>query len=120
MAIFFALKYAYMRFVFRVSAPADNLHRPPFYILFSLFMLSILHGASILKVLCILSINYLIAKATGGTRLAIPATWLFNGGMLVANEWYEGYTFATLHPGLVFLVRPVSAFFVALLTVLIG
>ncbi|KAH9991748.1 MBOAT-domain-containing protein [Russula vinacea] len=103
MAAFFALKYAYMRPFLRISAPADNLHRLPFYILFSFVMLSILHGASILKVLCILSLNYVIARATGGTRLAIPATWLFNSGVLLANEWYEGYTFGTLHPGLAFL-----------------
>jgi len=68
-------------------------------------MLSILHGASILKVLIILSANYALANATGGTRLAVPVTWLFNGGVLVANEWYEGYAFASLHSGLGFLVR---------------
>ena len=110
MAAFFALKYAYMRPVLRVSAPTDNLHRLPFYVLLSLLMLTILHGASILKVVCILSINYVIAKATGGTRFAIPATWIFNGGVLLANQWYEGYTFATLHSGLAFLVRPESTF----------
>lgn len=110
MAAFFALKYAYMRPVLRVSAPTDNLHRLPFYVLLSLLILAILHGASILKVVCILSINYAIAKATGGTRLAIPATWIFNGGVLLANEWYGGYTFATLHSGLAFLVHPESTF----------
>jgi protein-cysteine N-palmitoyltransferase HHAT len=110
MAAFFALKYAYMRPVLRVSAPTDNLHRLPFYIILSLLMLAILHGASVLKVVCILSINYAIAKATGGTRLAIPAAWIFNGGVLLANEWYEGYTFETLHSGLAFLVRPESTF----------
>ena len=120
MAAFFALKHAYMRPFLRISAPADNLHRLPFYILFSFVMLSILHGASILKVLCILSLNYVIARATGGTRLAIPATWLFNSGVLLANEWYEGYTFGTLHPGLAFLVRPASAFFLVLLTIQVG
>ncbi len=108
MAAFFALKYAYMRPVLRASTPTDNLHRLPFYILSSLLMLAILHGASILKVVCILSINFAIAKATGGTRFAIPATWIFNGGVLLANEWYEGYTFETLHSGLAFLVRPES------------
>lgn len=108
MAAFFALKYAYMRPVLRVSAPANNLHRLPFYIIVSFLMLSILHGTSILKVICILFINYAIAKAAGGTRLAVPATWIFNGGVLLANEWYEGYTFATLHSGLAFLVRAES------------
>ena len=119
MAAFFALKYAYMRPVPRVSSPTDNLHRLPFYILLSLLMLSILHGASILKVVCILSINYAIAKATGGTRLAIPVTWIFNGGVLLANEWYEGYTFATLHSGLAFLVRHESTFSYDFLMVLV-
>jgi len=103
MAAFFALKYAYMRPVLRGSTPADNLHRIPFYILFSLLMLTILHGASILKVLFILAVNYVLCRATGGTRLAIPATWLFNGGVLLANKWYEGYAFADLHPGFEFL-----------------
>jgi len=73
-------------------------------------MLAILHGASILKVVCILPINYVIARATGGTRFAIPATWIFNGGVLLTNEWCEGYTFETLHSGLAFLVRPESTF----------
>ena len=104
MAAFFALKYAYMRPVLRGSSPADNLHRIPFYILVSLMMLTILHGASILKVLFILAVNYVLGKSTGGTRLAIPATWLFNGGVLLANKWYEGYAFANLHPGFEFLV----------------
>lgn len=104
MAAFFAFKYAYMRPVLRGSTPADNLHRIPFYILFSLLMLTILHGASILKVLLILAVNYVLCKVTGGTRLAIPATWLFNGGVLLANKWYEGYAFADVHPGFEFLV----------------
>ena len=123
MSAFFALKYAYMRPVLRGSAPADNLHRIPFYILFSLLMLAILHGASILKVLFILAMNYVLTKMTGGTRLAIPATWLFNGGVLLANEWYEGYTFVTLHPGFAFLVSPASLFSCSVakaLTTLIG
>ena len=67
-------------------------------------MLTILHGASVLKVLIIISVNYALVKATGGTRLAVPVTWLFNGGVLLANEWYEGYAFANLHSGFAFLV----------------
>ncbi|KAI9453325.1 MBOAT, membrane-bound O-acyltransferase family-domain-containing protein [Lactarius psammicola] len=103
MAAFFALKYAYTRPILRDSSPTNNLHRVPFYLIFSLLMLTVLHGASVLKVLVILSANYVLAKATGGTRLAVPVTWLFNGGVLVANEWYEGYAFASLHSGFAFL-----------------
>ncbi|KAI0247695.1 MBOAT-domain-containing protein [Lactifluus subvellereus] len=105
MAAFFALRYAYMLPIFRGSTTADNdnLYRLPFYTLFSLLMLAILHGTSILKVFLILSMNYALAKAMGGTRFGVPLTWLFNSGVLLANEWYEGYAFASLHPGLAFL-----------------
>ncbi|KAF8273494.1 MBOAT-domain-containing protein [Lactarius quietus] len=103
MAGFFALKYTYMRPILRDSSPTNNLHRIPFYLIFSLIMLTILHGASVVKVLIILSINYALAKATGGTRLAVPVAWVFNGGVLLANEWYEGYAFASLHSGFAFL-----------------
>jgi protein-cysteine N-palmitoyltransferase HHAT len=111
MAAFFALRYAYMRPIVHTSTAVNNLYRRPFYISFSLLMLATLHGTSILKVLLILSLNYALAKATGGTRLSIPVTWLFNGGVLLANKWYEGYAFANLHPGLALLVshRPALA-----------
>jgi hypothetical protein len=105
MAAFFALRYVYMRPIVHTSAPVNNLYRRPFYILFSLLMLATLHGTSIFKVLLILSLNYALAKATGGTRFCVPVTWLFNGGVLLANKWYEGYAFADLHPGLALLVR---------------
>ena len=105
MATFFALKYAYTRPIFRGSSPpTNNLHRVPFYLIFSLLMLIILHGASVLKVLIILSANYVLAWATGGRRFAVPVTWIFNCVVLLANEWYEGYSFASLHSGFAFLV----------------
>jgi protein-cysteine N-palmitoyltransferase HHAT len=102
---FFALRYVYMRSIIHGSTPVNNLYRLPFYLVFSLLMLGILHGTSILKVLVILSLNYALAKATAGTLLCVPVTWLFNGCVLLANEWYEGYKFANLHPGLSLLVR---------------
>ena len=58
-------------------------------------MPSILHGANALKVLIILSVNYALAKSTGG----VPVTWLFDVGVPRRNEWYEGYAFANLHSG---------------------
>ncbi|KAI0293499.1 MBOAT, membrane-bound O-acyltransferase family-domain-containing protein [Multifurca ochricompacta] len=100
---FFILKYAYMRPITNGSVPANNLYRLPFYLLFSVLMLTILHGSSILKLLFILSVNYALTKATGGTRLAVPVTWLFNSGVLFLNERYEGYAFGSLHPGFAFL-----------------
>ncbi|KAH8986223.1 hypothetical protein EDB86DRAFT_3082942 [Lactarius hatsudake] len=91
MATFFALKYAYIRLILRDSSPTNNLHRIPFYLIFSLLMLIVRRA------------NYGLAKATGGTQLAVPVTWLFNDEVLFANEWYGGYAFASLHSGFTFL-----------------
>ncbi|KAH9070807.1 hypothetical protein EDB83DRAFT_2580159 [Lactarius deliciosus] len=104
MAAFFALNYADILPILRDSSPTNNLHHIPFYLIFSLLMLTVLRAASIIKVLIILSANYALAKATGGTRLAVPVTWLFNGGVLLANDWYGGYAFASLHSGFTFPV----------------
>ena len=92
-----------MRHIHRGSSPANNLHNVPFHLIFLLSMLTALHGASILKVLVILPTKYAFAKATSGTRLAVPVKWLFDGGVLLANEWYEVYPFANLHSGFAFL-----------------
>ncbi|KAH9029882.1 hypothetical protein EDB85DRAFT_2074429 [Lactarius pseudohatsudake] len=78
MAAFSPLKYVYTRPILRDSSPTNNLHRIPFYLIFTLLMLTVLHDASIIK-------------------LAVPVTWLFNDGVLLANEWYGGYAFASLH-----------------------
>ncbi|TFY56821.1 hypothetical protein EVJ58_g7407 [Rhodofomes roseus] len=63
-------------------------------------MLAGLHGASVLKVLLILTGNYAIAKVTKGSKLNPLLTWIFNGVVLFANERNEGYRFAALHPSL--------------------
>ncbi len=39
-----------------------------------------------------------------GHGLPFRSRWLFNGSVLAANEWYEGYAFASLHSGCAFLV----------------
>ena len=67
-------------------------------------MLCVLHGASALKIFVILSINYVLARAGGGRKWAVLATWVFNGGILFLNEWYHGYTFYALLPSLATLV----------------
>ena len=69
-------------------------------------MLTILHGTSILKVICILPINYATAKGDMWdmgcyTRDVDTIQWR----ELLTNE---GYAFAMLHSRLTFLVRPES------------
>ncbi|CAL3972291.1 unnamed protein product [Diplocarpon coronariae] len=62
---------------------------------FALVFLAALHGFSAAKVLAILWANYSIA--TRLPRNYVPyATWLFNVGILFANELCEGYQFAQL------------------------
>ncbi|KAH9958627.1 hypothetical protein BJV74DRAFT_891188 [Russula compacta] len=66
------LKHAYMRPVPLGAIPGDNMHRLPFYIHFLLLMLAILHGATILKILFIISVKHALAKATAGRGLLYP------------------------------------------------
>ena len=68
-------------------------------------MLIGLHGASALKVLAILGANYWIGKTTAGSAIGPVVSWVFNLGVLIMNELADGYKFATLHPGLAYLVR---------------
>lgn len=67
-------------------------------------MLVALHGTSVIKMFIIFVLNYYIAKCFGGSMLNPLLTWIFNGAVLFANEIYEGYRFASLHPTLALLV----------------
>ena len=58
--------------------------------LFSVVFISALHGISALKILLILYLNF--SLATKLPRSYVPAaTWIFNVGLLFANELFEGY-----------------------------
>jgi hypothetical protein len=62
---------------------------------FAIIFLLALHGVSAFKILAILYVNYQIA--TIAPRKSIPiATWVFNIGMLFANEMSSGYKLTTL------------------------
>ena len=88
-----------------MTATTDNMHLLPFYPLFSVVMIVILHGSSAIKVLIILALNYVIARVGKGANWVVAATWMFNGAVLFANERYSGYRFADMSPGMAFLVR---------------
>jgi hypothetical protein len=68
---------------------------------FALIYLLALHGVSAFKVLAILYLNYQVATAL--PRKYVPAaTWVFNIGILFANDLCNGYRFkdtATLFGG---------------------
>ncbi|KAH8173746.1 MBOAT, membrane-bound o-acyltransferase family protein [Sarocladium implicatum] len=62
---------------------------------FALVFLVILHGVSAVKVLAILYVNYQLA--TKLPRDKVPAaTWIWNIGILFANELCQGYRFGDL------------------------
>ena len=62
---------------------------------FSLLFLLALHGFSAAKVLFILYINYTLAKRL--RREYVPvATWIFNIGILFANELGKGYPYSDI------------------------
>ncbi|EIN03983.1 MBOAT-domain-containing protein [Punctularia strigosozonata HHB-11173 SS5] len=95
---FVALKAVYTRSL-RFSS-TNSTHYIPFYLVFSALFLLGLHGASALKILVILFVNYVIGKNSKGAKWGPVLTWLFNGGVLFANEWNGGYRFGAIHPSL--------------------
>lgn len=62
---------------------------------FALLFLAALHGFSALKILLILYINYQIATALPKKYVPLM-TWVFNIGILFANELGRGYPFASI------------------------
>ncbi|KAG2073070.1 MBOAT-domain-containing protein [Suillus decipiens] len=100
--IFIALKYIYTQSAFRSasSIPSDKLYLIPFFLMFSALYLIGLHGTSIFKIAFILTANYWIAKAFGGSRKGPLVTWIFNVLILFANETYGGYRYASFHSSL--------------------
>lgn len=76
-------------------------------------MIFALHGLSALKILAILGVNYSIAKSSRGSTIGLIATWAFNITILFANETYDGYQYASLHPALASLVSLFQSFSVS-------
>lgn len=76
-------------------ADARLQHRTVFDCGFGIIFLVALHGVSAAKVLLIFYTNFKIA--TWLPRAYVPvATWVFNLGVLFANEFYRGYPFAVV------------------------
>lgn len=79
------------------SARADDRldRRTRFDVAFSMLFLLALHGFSAFKILIILYVNY--SLATKLRREYVPwVTWIFNIGILFANELGQGYPYASI------------------------
>lgn len=81
---------------------AHNLSRRRLFdIIFALMFLTALHGLSVLKILFILLVNFLISYFHPSSTMNPIMTWVFNIGILFANERYRGYRFRDILPGLI-------------------
>jgi hypothetical protein len=69
--------------------------RISFDVPFTIIFVVALHGFSAFKIVAILYMNYYIAKNL--PRLYVPAaTWIFGVGILFANEFGKGYSYAAI------------------------
>ncbi|THV05151.1 MBOAT-domain-containing protein [Dendrothele bispora CBS 962.96] len=104
--LFITLKFAWSRLYSLTnghSSQNDRFHLISFNVFFSILFLFGLHGASVIKVIVILLLNYYIAKTCRSSKLAPILTWLFNIGILFLNDRYNGYRFSDLTPSLAML-----------------
>lgn len=82
-------------YISAAEGDARLVQRATFDFGFALLFLGALHGFSVFKILVILYINYTLL--TSVPQKYIPAaTWIFNIGILFANEISDGYQFAKL------------------------
>ncbi|CAB4473157.1 uncharacterized protein OCT59_028303 [Rhizophagus irregularis] len=83
--------------------PSQPLRRTYFFLTFSLIFLYVLFGNGLIKILIILSFNFLIPITLKGSKLNPIVTWLFNLAVLFINENYDGYKFEWFNENLAFL-----------------
>jgi len=98
-AIYLVISHAWRR----IREPILS-RKSAFLVPASVLLVVLLHGASALKILLILFLNYRIAKSQTLGRLTPFAIWIFNIVVLFANELFEGFPFGKLVPFLTFLV----------------
>ncbi|KAF8827870.1 hypothetical protein HHX47_DHR4000672 [Lentinula edodes] len=101
--LFLLLKYFWNKLYLMSKVPGDNLHLIPLNAALSLIFLVALHGSSILKLIVVITINFIIAKACKSSKLGPVLTWAFNIGILFMNDRYNGYRFGAITPSLEFL-----------------
>ncbi|KAF8151046.1 MBOAT, membrane-bound O-acyltransferase family-domain-containing protein [Crassisporium funariophilum] len=75
----------------------------PTNVILSLVTIVALHGASSVKILIIMAINFMIATKCRGAWFGPVLTWGFNGMVLFCNETYHGYRFGAIFSSLEYL-----------------
>ena len=111
LALHFVLRRIF-NFVFRrafPTPPQNSSYRPNhnftrrklFDIIFALIFLTALHSLSVIKILVILLLNFSISFFHPSSILVPIITWVFNIGVLFANEYFKGYKFCEILPFLI-------------------
>ncbi|KAF8533912.1 glycerol:H+ symporter [Trichophaea hybrida] len=81
---------------------SHNLNRRKLFdIIFAIIFLTTLHSLSIIKILFILLMNFSISYFHPSSVLVPIFTWVFNIGVLFANEYFRGYKFRDILPFLI-------------------
>ena len=99
-------------FVFRRISPtppvnsrynaSHNLNRRKIFdVVFCAVFLFVLHGFSVIKIFVILMVNFLISYFHPASVMVPILTWVFNIGIIFANEKYSGYRFQHILPWLI-------------------
>ena len=84
--------------IYTSQAPAADARlkqRVAYDLVFALLLICILHGFSIVKILIILSVDYLIATKLPRSYV-VPMTWIYNVFVLFANELCKGYSYTSI------------------------
>ncbi|WIA37203.1 hypothetical protein OEZ86_014155 [Tetradesmus obliquus] len=80
-----------------VQAAAPQ-HRLSYYVLFSLGLLAVLHGAAMLFVVALAAAGFFIAKATANMPHGLLLVWAWHCGSFLLVRVTEGLPFALLSP----------------------
>ncbi|KAK7036422.1 glycerol transporter [Paramarasmius palmivorus] len=100
-SILFLAKWIWSKACVTTARTTPNkLHLLPFNLVCSLLFLSGLHGTSLIKIIGILTVNFLIARVCRASKLSPILTWAFNGMILFMNDRYNGYRFGDILPSL--------------------
>ncbi|KAJ3039217.1 glycerol transporter [Rhizophlyctis rosea] len=77
--------------------------RTTFSLAFSILFLSVIHGASVLKILIIAGMNYAIVKGCKGHWIGPALVWIWNLGIMFTSAAWGGFPYRGLSESLAWL-----------------
>ncbi|KAI8991875.1 MBOAT, membrane-bound O-acyltransferase family-domain-containing protein [Mycotypha africana] len=102
--VYIILSRLFEHIVSEKTADVGQRKKRYFYLISSVVSLIVLHGIHCIKIWLIVSISYCINSITKQKRCWNPAlSWAFNIMVLFLNEYYNGYSFESIHKKLAIL-----------------